>query len=87
MFPYPVVKTQAITHGLLRNNAYRPEGWSPVFARKVQHAVLRGYTAFTTDDARVAAMRMLKHGTVRVKQALRDGGKGQTVITSYCRAG
>jgi hypothetical protein len=80
--PYSVVKTKAITHRLVSSNAYRPEGWSPVFARRVQDAVLRGYTAFTTQDARVAAARLLTHGSVRVKEALRDGGKDQTVITS-----
>jgi uncharacterized protein DUF3182 len=79
--PYPVVKTKAITHRLVSSNAYRPEGWSPVFARRVQDAVLRGYTAFTTQDARVAAARLLTRGAVRVKQALRDSGKDQTVIT------
>jgi hypothetical protein len=79
--PYPFVKTKAITHRLVSRNAYRPEGWSPVFARRVQNAVLRGYTAFTTHDARAAASRLLTHGAVRVKQALRDGGKDQTVIT------
>ncbi len=55
--PCPVVKTKAITHQLVSGNAYRPEGWSRAFARRVQDAVLRGYTAFTTDDARVAARR------------------------------
>jgi hypothetical protein len=79
--PHPVVKTKAITHRLVRSNAYRPEGWSPVFARTVHNAVLRGYTAFTPHDARVAATRLLRHGAVRAKQALRDGGKDQTVIT------
>jgi hypothetical protein len=79
--PHPVVKTKAITHGLVSSNAYRPEGWSRAFAQKVRDAVLRGYTAFTVQDARVAAARLLMHGAVRVKQALRDGGKDQTVIT------
>jgi hypothetical protein len=79
--PFPVLKTKAITHRLVDSNAYRPEGWSPVFARTVQAAVLRGYTAFTAQDARVAAARLLVHGAVRVKEALRDGGKNQTVIT------
>jgi|SRR6516162_3068508 hypothetical protein len=40
--PYPVVKTKAITHQLVTRNAYRPEGWPPMFARKVHDAVLRG---------------------------------------------
>ena len=79
--PHPVVKTKAITHRLVGSNAYRPEGWSPAFARRVQNAVLRGYTVFTIDDARAAATRLLMRGAIRVKQALRDSGKDQTVIT------
>lgn len=80
--PYPVVKTKAITHRLVTSSADRPEGWSPVFARRVQDAVLRGYTAFTVQDAHLAATRLLRHGAVRVKEAFRDGGKNQTVITT-----
>jgi hypothetical protein len=80
--PHPVVKTKAITHRLVREDAYRPEGWSPAFTRRVRDAVLRGYTAFTTQDARAAATRLLTCGAVRVKQTLRDSGKDQTVITS-----
>jgi hypothetical protein len=80
--PYPIVKTKAITHQLVTSNAYRPEGWSPVFARRVHGAALRGYTVFTAQDARAAAARRLAHGAVRVKEALRDSGKHQTVITA-----
>lgn len=44
--------------------------------------MLRGYTAFTAQDAHVAAARLLTHGAVRVKEASRDSGKHQTVITA-----
>jgi hypothetical protein len=79
--PYPVIRTKAITHALVTHNAYRPEGWPPLFGRTVQDNVLRGYTVFTARDARLAAARLLTHGTVRVKGASRDSGKHQTVIT------
>jgi hypothetical protein len=80
--PFPFAKTKAITHQLVTTNAYRPEGWSPVFARRVHGAALRGYTVFTAQDARAAAARLLAHGAVRLKEALRDSGKHQTVITA-----
>jgi Protein of unknown function (DUF3182) len=44
--------------------------------------VLRGYSAFRPRDARVAAVRMLRRGGVRVKQPLATGGRGQALIAT-----
>src|SRR5207302_176345 len=62
-------------------HAARPDGWSSVFADAVRNAALPGYTAFSPDDARTAAMRLLQLGVIRVKEPLGDGGHGQTVLT------
>src|SRR5262245_50255696 len=78
--PYPFVKTKAISHPLINVHATRPCGWSSAFADDVRGAVLPGYTAFSSNDARMAARRMLPLGAVRVKEPLGDGGHGQTVI-------
>jgi hypothetical protein len=80
--PYPVAKTKAITHQLVNSSANRPAGWPPAFAKKVRAAVLLGSTAFSVSDARLAAVQLLKHGTIRVKLASGAGGKGQTVISN-----
>lgn len=80
--PYPFVKTKAITHCLVSRHAARPRGWSFAFANSVQGAVLPGYTAFSADDAKLAAKRLLAVGPVRLKEPLGDGGHGQTVIGS-----
>lgn len=80
--PYPFVKTKAITHCLINRHAARPQGWSLAFANIVQEAVLPGYTAFSADDAKLAAKRLLALGPVRLKEPLGDGGHGQTVIRS-----
>lgn len=80
--PYPFVKTKAITHCLVNRHAARPRGWSFAFANSVQDAVLPGYTAFSADDAKLAAKRLLALGPVRLKEPLGDGGHGQTVIRS-----
>lgn len=82
--PYPFVKTKAITHCLINRHAARPQGWSLAFANIVQEAVLPGYTAFSADDAKLAAKRLLALGPVRLKEPLGDGGHGQTVIMSIC---
>lgn len=78
--PYLFVKTKAVTHGLVSAHAARPHGWSSAFADSMQNAVLPGYTAFSADDARTAAMRLLPLGPIRVKEPLGDGGHGQTVV-------
>jgi hypothetical protein len=78
--PYPFVKTKAITHRLVSAHAARPYGWSSAFADSVRNAVLPGYTVFSPDDARMAAMQLLPQGSIRVKEPLGDGGHGQTVV-------
>ena len=78
--PYPFVKTKAITHGLVSSRAARPYGWSSTFADSVRNAVLLGYTVFSSNDARMAAMRLLPLGPIRVKEPLGDGGYGQTAV-------
>lgn len=80
--PYPFVKTKAITHRLVNRRADRPEGWSSGFAQRTRRAVLPGFTAFSAYDARLAAGGLLKHGAIRVKDPLGDGGYGQSVITT-----
>src|SRR5262245_29228518 len=80
--PFPFVKTKAITHDLVSSTANKPKGWSYLFAHMARDAVLPGYSVFRTDDARIAAQRLLARGAVRLKEPLGDGGYGQTVITT-----
>jgi hypothetical protein len=80
--PHPFIATKSITHALIHSQASAPEGWTHSFPASVENVVLKGYTAFSAEDARVAAARLLhKHG-VRIKPALGIGGGGQTVITA-----
>jgi Protein of unknown function (DUF3182) len=78
--PYPFSKTKSITHPLVDDRAERPDGWSNEFCERVRGVVLAGYTAFNARDARKAAGQMLQSGSVRVKEPLHAGGKGQTMI-------
>ena len=78
--PHPFVKTKSITHPLVADDAARPAGWSRSFGEQVRDVVLRGYTAFSVRDARVAATRLLARGSLRVKPPLGSGGRGQTRI-------
>ncbi|HTD84276.1 MAG TPA: DUF3182 family protein, partial [Gemmatimonadaceae bacterium] len=83
--PYPFVKTKAITHGLIDVHAAQPEGWSSEFAAKVRDVVLPGFTAFSADDARAAAGRLMAMGPVRAKPPLATGGRAQRVLTAVAQ--
>ena len=79
----PFVKTKAITHRLIDRRAVRPEGWSAGFAGRVRDVVLPGYTVFSTRDADAAAVRLLAHGSIRLKEPLGAGRFGQTLVATF----
>jgi hypothetical protein len=79
--PADFVATKSITHPLIDDGA-APDGWSAEFATAVQPCVLRGFTAFTQDDARRAGERLLRHGPVRIKRSQGIGGGGQWLVES-----
>ena len=80
--PHAFVATKAITHGLRGADAAAPEGWSHEFAPRVESAVLRGYTAFTREDALAAVGELLDACGVRLKRCDGIGGGGQQVVAS-----
>ena len=78
---HPFVATKSITHALADAAAVVPDGWSPGFAAAVDDVVLRGASAFSSDDALRAARALLERdGEVRVKRATGIGGGGQHVV-------
>ena len=77
--PHAFVATKSISHGLVGPQARRPAGWSMALADMLGDAVLEGYTAFCSDDALAAGLRLLKRGAVRVKPADATAGRGQIV--------
>jgi hypothetical protein len=78
--PHAFVATKAITHPLPGARARTPPGWSQAFARAVRGVVLRGFTAFSREDALAAGRRLLATGPVRVKRVSGIGGSGQSVV-------
>lgn len=63
--PFPFVATKTIAHPLVARETQAPSGWSHGFAERVRSAVLPGFAAFTVDDARRAAARLLPRGVDR----------------------
>ncbi|MDF2639875.1 MAG: hypothetical protein K0R64_2859 [Novosphingobium lindaniclasticum] len=80
--PHRFVASKAISHGLISADARAPEGWQAGLAVHLGNAVLRGYTAFAVEDARIAGRLMLKHGPARLKEVEATSGQGQTVVAS-----
>ena len=78
--PYGFVATKAITHPLIEPGAAAPPSWSPRLAKRLEGAVLSGFSAFSLEDARRAGMRLLKRGSVRLKPVCETGGLGQIVV-------
>ena len=77
----PYMATKAISHPLPANARY-PLGWTDDFARQASDALLRGYTAFSLEDAAHAAALLLRDGPLRIKPVRATAGRGQTVVTS-----
>jgi len=78
--PFAFAATKAITHPLPDAGSRSPEGWSQEFASRVHDVVLPGYSAFATRDVRIAGLRLLGLGPVRIKHPTGIGGLGQFVI-------
>ena len=78
--PFPFAATKTITHPLPDADSRSPEGWSPEFANRVRDVVLPGYSAFAMRDARIAGVRLLGQGRVRIKHPAGIGGLGQSVV-------
>lgn len=78
--PQAFVGTKLIAHPLVGPGRPAPRGWSAACAEQMRPAVLPGYSAFSADDARLAARRLLARGAVRLKHPDGVGGAGQWVI-------
>lgn len=73
---------KTISHPLIDSDAAAPAGWSTHLAERLGDAVLPGYSAFSSKDARAAGRRLLEGGRIRVKSPLGIGGAGQAVVAN-----
>jgi hypothetical protein len=80
LVPFAFVATKVLTHPLPEPHSAAPPGWSSAFAGMAGDAVLPGYSAFGIDDARRAALKLLRTGPLRIKEPGGTGGLGQHVI-------
>lgn len=78
--PEVFIGTKAITHPVLDPTAARPGAWSEAMAVHLGDAALKGFTAFTVEDAARAGRALLKDGPVRLKDVCAKAGLGQVVV-------
>jgi len=74
------IATKAAVHELIRADATHPQRWNNDLAKSIPEYLLPGYTAFTSNDAYEAGIRLLELGTIRAKDVFAAGGKGQIVV-------
>src|SRR5690606_13784961 len=79
--PEAWMATKAIMHPLISTTATAPTGWMPALADAAIPLTLKGFAAFSLDDALEAGKRLLSHGAIRIKCANADGGQGQFVAS------
>lgn len=77
--PRSWMATKAIMHPLVSADGAAPAGWSRLLASDALPLTLRGFTAFSVEDALAAGYTLLRTGPVRLKPAGADGGRGQLV--------
>ncbi len=81
--PHAFIATKAISHPLVSVDAAAPQGWRHDFHAAIATTVLRGYSAFSRADARLAGCLLLQQDQVaRIKRVCETGGRGQTVVRS-----
>jgi hypothetical protein len=85
LVPFAFLATKVLTHPLVASDSIAPPGWSSRFAGMMGDAVLPGYSTFSLEDARSAAMKLLPAGPVRIKKPGSRGGLGQSVVTDIAQ--
>lgn len=78
--PHAFVATKVISHAVPGRAAHVPPGWHDGLSAALDDAVLPGQTAFDRHTLEAAALDLLAHGPVRIKQAHARGGHGQDVV-------
>ncbi|PCC99868.1 DUF3182 family protein [Halopseudomonas pelagia] len=78
--PFPFMATKTIVHPLISSPRVEPEGWSTELIKLADKSVLRGFSAFSREDALDAGADLLLAGPVRVKPTRAKAGRGQLVV-------
>lgn len=80
--PFPFVGSKVITHPVFGDDPALPAGWRTELGLALAPYVLSGWSAFTRNALRAAALNMLGRTAIRLKEVEATAGLGQFVVTS-----
>lgn len=81
--PYEFLKTKVISHPLRHPSMEAPMGWKHDLGSALHAYTLKGYSAFSVQDAFWVARGLIHEGPIRIKFAHSNASQGQFVCTHY----
>lgn len=81
--PYPFLLYKTLSHPIHHPSMNSPEGWNNDLGLILRPYVLKGCSAFNTQDALWTAEGMIHDGPLRIKLATANAGRGQWVVNNH----
>lgn len=81
--PYEFAKTKVLSHPLFQPSYAAPEGWSYDLGQDLLPYTLKGYSAFSVQDAFWTARGLIHEGPIRIKFAHAAASQDQFVCNHY----
>lgn len=81
--PYDFVKTKVLSHPLSHSSYTAPEGWDYDLGQKLMPYTLKGYSAFSVQEAFWTARGFIHEGPIRIKFAYAKASHDQFVCNHY----
>lgn len=81
--PYAFLLNKTLSHPIHHLSMDSPEGWNNDLALALQPYVLKGRSAFNTQDALWTAEGLIHNGPLRIKLASANAGRGQWIVNNH----
>lgn len=81
--PYPFLLHTTLNHPIHHPSMNSPEGWNNDLALVLQPYVLKGRSAFNTQDALWTAEGMIHDGPLRIKLTAANAGPSQWIVNNH----
>lgn len=81
--PYEFVRAKVISHPLRQASMEAPPGWEHELGHELRPYTLKGYSAFSVQDAFWVARGLIHEGPIRIKLAHSNASQGQFICTHY----
>lgn len=81
--PYEFTKAKVVSHPLQQVSMEAPTGWAHELGHELRPYTLKGYSAFSVQDAFWVARGLVHEGPIRIKLAHSNASQGQFICTHY----